>query len=200
MYIRLVDNQVQNIPSFWPHRWPFEQIVKNLPDKGKLLEIGPYLGKSTASWALSFRVKNKDWNIHTIDAFKGINKAWPGMEYLQITEEEHLPQFEKNIAGWDNITWEKTFWTPDYKGDRDYDVLFYDGLHDYQSVKQVLEHYINVSCIVVDDYDKEHEGTMEAVDEFYNSLPWPKEFEHIIEEGKGIAVIWQNLHWSLNER
>ena len=70
-------------------------------------------------------------------------------------------------------------------------MLFYDGLHDYESVNKVLEHYINVECIVVDDYDMEHEGTMQAVDEFYNSLPWPKEIEQINIEDKGIAVIWR---------
>ena len=191
MYIRLMENLIRNIPSFWPHDWPFNDIVKRLPDTGKLLEIGPYLGKSTTTWAQEFKKANKDWNIHTIDAFEGIKKAWPGMEHLQITEEEHLEQFKSNISGWDNITWEKTRWTPEYKGFREYDVLFYDGLHDYESVNKVLEHYINVECIVVDDYDIQHEGTMQAVDEFYNSLPWPKELEHIVEKGKGIAVIWR---------
>ena len=191
MYIRVVDNLIKNIPSFWPHDWPFKQIVQQLPDRGNLIEIGPYLGKSTVTWAHEFTKAGKEWNIHTIDAFEGIKKAWPGMEHLQITEEEHLEKFKSNISGWDNITWEKTRWTPDYKGFREYDVLFYDGLHDYESVNKVLEHYINVECIVVDDYDMEHEGTMQAVDEFYNSLPWPKELEHIVEKGKGIAVIWR---------
>ena len=191
MYIKLMTNIIKNIPSFWPHDWPFNDIVKRLPDTGRLLEIGPYLGKSTATWAQEFQQNGKDWQIHTIDAFEGIKKAWPGMEHLQITEEEHSEKFKSNISGWDNITWEKTRWTPDYKGFREYDVLFYDGLHDYESVNKVLEHYINVECIVVDDYDMEHEGTMQAVDEFYNSLPWPKELEHIVEKGKGIAVIWR---------
>ena len=191
MYIRLMQNHIKNIPSFWPHDWPFNDIVKRLPDTGKLLEIGPYLGKSTTTWAQEFKKANKDWDIHTIDAFEGIRKAWPGMEHLQITEEEHLEQFKSNISGWDNITWEKTRWTPEYKGFREYDVLFYDGLHDYESVNKVLEHYINVECIVVDDYDIQHEGTMQAVDEFYNSLPWPKEIEQINIEDKGIAVIWR---------
>ena len=191
MYIKLMTNIIKNIPSFWPHDWPFNDIVKRLPDTGRLLEIGPYLGKSTATWAQEFQQNGKDWQIHTIDAFEGIKKAWPGMEHLQITEEEHLEKFKSNISCWDNITWEKTRWTPDYKGFREYDVLFYDGLHDYESVNKVLEHYINVECIVVDDYDIQHEGTMQAVDEFYNSLPWPKEIEQINIEDKGIAVIWR---------
>ena len=33
MYIRVVDNLIKNIPSFWPHDWPFNQIVKQLPER-----------------------------------------------------------------------------------------------------------------------------------------------------------------------
>ena len=84
MYIKLMTNIIKNIPSFWPHDWPFNDIVKRLPDTGRLLEIGPYLGKSTATWAQEFQQNGKDWQIHTIDAFEGIKKAWPGMEHLQI--------------------------------------------------------------------------------------------------------------------
>ena len=47
-----------------------------------------------------------------------------------------------------------------------------------------------VNCLVIDDYDMAHEGTMKAVDEVYNSITWPKEMEHIVVEDKGIAVIW----------
>ena len=84
MYIRVVDNLIKNIPSFWPHDWPFKQIVQQLPDRGNLIEIGPYLGKSTVTWAHEFTKAGKEWNIHTIDAFEGIKKAWPGMEHLEI--------------------------------------------------------------------------------------------------------------------
>tara|TARA_Y100000768_G_scaffold51958_1_gene34118 strand:+ start:1267 stop:1857 length:591 start_codon:yes stop_codon:yes gene_type:complete len=191
MYIRVVDNLIKNIPSFWPHDWPFNQIVKQLPDRGNLIEIGPYLGKSTVTWAHEFSKQGKEWNIHTIDAFEGIKNPWPGMEHLQVTEEEHLEKFKNNVSGWHNITYEKLRWTPDYKTNEWYDVLFYDGLHDYEHCKQALDYWVDkVNCLVIDDYDMAHDGTMRAVDEVYNSITWPKEMEHIVVEDKGIAVIW----------
>ena len=191
MYIRVVDNLIKNIPSFWPHDWPFKQIVQQLPDRGNLIEIGPYLGKSTVTWAHEFTKAGKEWNIHTIDAFEGIKKAWPGMEHLEITEEEHLGKFLNNVSGWHNISYEKLRWTSDYKSNEWYDVLFYDGLHDYEHCKEALDYWVDkVNCLVIDDYDMAHEGTMKAVDEVYNSITWPKEMEHIVVEDKGIAVIW----------
>ena len=44
--------------------------------------------------------------------------------------------------------------------------------------------------MVIDDYDTNFPGTMEAVDEVYASMRDPKEFEQICVEGKQIAVIW----------
>jgi len=186
------------IKSFWPNEWPFEQIVSQLPDKGNLIEIGTYLGKSAIAWADEFNKADKDWNIHTIDSFSGIPNVWsednPDIEFfksLVISGEEQLKQFKENIEGKDNITWEKIFWTPDYKTNEWYDVLFYDGLHDYEHCKEALDYWVDrVNCLVIDDYDMAHEGTMKAVDEVYNSITWPKEMEHIVVEDKGIAVIW----------
>ena len=110
---------------------------------------------------------------------------------MSISGEEQLKQFKENIEGKDNITWEKIFWTPDYKTDEWYDVLFYDGAHGYGNCKQALEYWVDrTECMVIDDYDTNFPGTMEAVDEVYASMRDPKEFEQICVEGKQIAVIW----------
>ena len=186
------------IKSFWPNEWPFEQIVSQLPDKGNLIEIGTYLGKSAIAWADEFNKADKDWNIHTIDSFSGIPNVWsednPNIEFfksLVISGEEQLKQFKENIEGKDNITWEKIFWTPDYKTDEWYDVLFHDGAHGYGNCKQALEYWVDrTECMVIDDYEAMFPGTMKAVDEVYASMRDPKEFEQICVEGKQIAVIW----------
>ena len=46
----------KDIQSFYPNTWPFDEIVAELPDKGNLIEIGPYLGKSTVTWAECFEL------------------------------------------------------------------------------------------------------------------------------------------------
>ena len=49
-------------------------------------------------------------------------------------------------------------------------VRTYFQKNKYQSPKNIsmLKRIVDVEWIVVDDYDIQHEGTMQAVDEFYN--------------------------------
>jgi len=96
----------EDIQSFYPMKWPFETIVNLLPDKGKLLEIGPYLGKSTVTWAEEFEKAGKDWTIHTMDLFQGVTKIGrpdnpseeltKHLDSLLISEELHEQTFKEN--------------------------------------------------------------------------------------------------------
>ena len=141
MYIKLMNNIIKNIPSFWPHHWPFNDIVKRLPDTGRLLEIGPYLGKSTATWAQEFKQNGKDWHIHTIDLFWGIdtyipNAEWfklykaSGTEIRSLTGEEMLNEFKENIKGRDNITWEQVEFNNEYVCPVRPTASFFDANHN----------------------------------------------------------------------
>ena len=192
-----------DIQSFYPQPWPFEEIVEELPDKGNLIEIGPYLGKSTVTWAECFEKAGKDWNIHTIDLFIGISKIGrpdnpseeltKHLDSLLISEELHEQTFKKNIEGWDNITYEKAYFNEDYQPQQDYNVLWYDGLHDYEHVKEALEFWgEKVDEMIIDCYDEIHPGTVKAVDEY----KYRPEGVHMIDHmrcilnptpGKGIA-------------
>tara|TARA_B100000073_G_scaffold169232_1_gene140000 strand:+ start:207 stop:776 length:570 start_codon:yes stop_codon:yes gene_type:complete len=182
----------KDIQSFYPHTWPFDEIVAELPDKGNLIEIGPYLGKSTVTWAECFERHGKEWNIHTIDLFIGISKEGrpdnipedleKHLDSLLISEELHEETFKNNIQGWDNITYEKGYFTRSYQPDKEYDVLWYDGLHDYDHVKEALTFWEDkVEHMIVDCYDELHPGTKRAVLEYV-----PKKILRP-SEGKGIA-------------
>ena len=184
--------------SAWTQKWPFKDIVGNLPEQGKLIEIGPYLGKSTVSWAEEFKEANKQWLIHTVDIFAGLSgKHWPEevsqetIEFLNtliISEADHLSTFKRNIEGWDNITWEKKFFTKNYKPKDDYDVLFYDGLHEYLPCLEALNFWKDkVSWMIIDDYGSEFEGTDRAVDEVVEQGGF--ELEKMPIEIKPMAII-----------
>ncbi len=184
----------KDIPSFYPDSWPFEEIVAELPDKGNLIEIGPYLGKSTVTWAECFEKAGKEWNIHTIDLFIGISKQGrpdnisedleEHLDSLLISEELHEETFKNNIKGWENITYEKGYFTDSYQPDKKYDVLWYDGLHDYEHVEEALKFWEDkVEHMIIDCYDEIHPGTKQAVDAYV-----PKKILRPIE-GKGIAWI-----------
>jgi len=205
----------EDIQSFYPIKWPFEQIVEKLPDEGKLLEIGPYLGKSTVTWAEEFEKAGKNWTIHTIDLFMGVTKIGrpdnaseeltKHLDSLLISEEEHLPTFLENIQGWENITYEKNFFTEDYDtGGEIYNVVWYDGLHDYEHVSEFLRWYeknyairnkklkgYNRTQLIVDCYDDLHPGTIKACNEFpeKGTINWtyPRE---ILSPSEGKKIIW----------
>ena len=183
----------KDIQSFYPFDWPFEEIVAELPDKGNLIEVGPYLGKSTVTWAECFERAGKEWNIHTVDLFIGISKIGrpdnpseeltKHLDSLLISEELHEQTFKENIQGWNNITYEKGFFNKDYQlHGKEYNVLWYDGLHDYDHVIEALRFWEDkVQHMIVDCYDDIHPGTKKAVNEYM-----PKKILRPAE-GKGIA-------------
>ena len=193
--MRIPSSEMQ---SAWTEDWPFKDIVESLPEEGKLIEIGPYLGKSTVAWAEEFEAQNKKWSIHTVDIFAGLSgKFWPEdvsqetidfLNTLIISEKDHLATFKRNIEGWDNITWEKKFFTKDYQPKEEYDVLFYDGLHEYKNCIEALNFWKDkVSWIIIDDYGSEFEGTDNAVDEVVEQGSF--ELEKMPIEIKPMAVI-----------
>lgn len=198
----------EDIQSFYPMKWPFETIVNLLPDKGKLLEIGPYLGKSTVTWAEEFEKAGKDWTIHTMDLFQGVTKIGrpdnpseeltKHLDSLLISEEDHLPTFLDNIQGWENITYEKEFFTEDYVPKDIYNVVWYDGLHDREHVSEFLRwarwQYLKrnktlsgyeKTQIIVDCYDDIHPGTVNACD----NAPWTYP-RTILSPSEGKKILW----------
>tara|TARA_B100000427_G_scaffold297935_1_gene278643 strand:- start:69 stop:647 length:579 start_codon:yes stop_codon:yes gene_type:complete len=184
------------VKSFWPLAWPFDQIVPELPNSGRLLEIGPYLGKSTISWAEQFASAGYMYDIHTVDAFRGIQGDAGAdftnvdVEFLKsrsISEEDHLETFKQNVEGWSNITWEKAVFDENYTppaGFEDPTVIWYDALHSYEAVTKFINWTNDKSSIVIIDcYDDNHPGTKQAVDEATQLM---KVYE---ESFKGIVVL-----------
>jgi len=168
------------VKSFWPLEWPFSDIIESeLPDSGKLLEIGPYLGKSTISWAEQFATAGYIYNIHTVDAFRGIQGAKGAdfkdvdVEFLEsrsISEEDHLETFKENVKGWSNITWEKAVFDENYTPPSGFEsptVVWYDALHTYEAVTKCINwcNDKSIEHIIIDCYDDMHPGTKQAVDE-----------------------------------
>ena len=168
-----------------------------MPNNGTLLEIGPYLGKSTISWAEQFASAGYMYDIHTVDAFRGIQGDLNveshdvDTEFLRsrsISEEDHLETFRQNVDGWSNITWEKNIFDENYvppDGFEDPTVIFYDALHSYEPVTKFLDWCSSKSSmVIIDDYDIP--GTKQSVDE---STHMRKIYE---EHPRGIVVLQRN--------
>ena len=158
-----------DIRSLTPH-WDFNEFVMMLPNKGNLLEIGSFVGKSTVCWAKTFQEHGKIWNIHTVDGFTGLihPSLWPPQPNMNMTEEEmesfiaymepyvmtgeeQLNEFLQNIEGWDNITWEQKWIDETYVPPVPPTALFYDGDHSYQGMKHVFDTLGDTRYIFIDD-------------------------------------------------
>lgn len=160
--------------------YDFTELVQDWPDSGKLVEIGPFRGRSTVAWAEAFEAAGKDWKIHTIELFYGasnVNRPQDTSEEfhnfldtLMCSPEEQKADFIRNIEGWDNITWEENYFTEEYKQDGTVDAVFYDGMLQYESVLTALEYwkqYCNGSIIVMHNPDN-YPGIQNAVDEVFS--------------------------------
>ena len=165
----------EEIPGFY--QWDFTDIVAELPDKGKLIEIGSYVGKSAVAWAEAFEKAGKDYTIHCIEVFVGIGNTGRTsvmneelktfLDSLMCTAEEQEQQFIENTKGW-NITYEKSHFTEDFELAEmyeEYTVLWYDANHSQQAVTTAIEYWKDkVQTMVIDCYDSVHPETTAAID------------------------------------
>mgnify|MGYP001254944540 CR=1 FL=1 len=97
-----------------------------------------------------------------------------GFEHLHTTGKEQEQIVKENLEGWDNIYHMKGTFPINIKPGQP-TVLFYDGDHSMNMVKQALDTYSGVKYIYVDDYN--FPGTKQAVD------------EHILEHNKKLTLI-----------
>lgn len=103
----------------------------------KMIEIGCYMGESTALFAMSGMFKE----IHAIDPHDGDEEFnfWHAHGWDKIAEE-----FKINTRLWDYITHHKdySYNIADKFEEDEYDMLYIDGAHDYQSVYDDIEAYL----------------------------------------------------------
>ena len=112
------------------------------------------------------------------------------LDTFRCTAEEQEEAFKENIKGWDNITYEKGFFSEDPEKFTNpfpdgVTVLWYDGFHSEVAVTECLNYWKDKSdYMIIDCYDTQHLGTMEAIDK-YN-----KEYElfEYTRGTKGIAL------------
>jgi len=177
-------------------KWDFREFVEMLPNNGFLLEIGSFLGKSAVCWAKTFKEQEKIWDIHTVDVFEGIidprkmsdmhfdseedrESFIYYMDQFVMTGEDQLKEFQENISGWKNITWQKKYVDGDYSPPKKPDAMFYDGGHTYDNMKTIFDILGDIPFIFVDD----------CTDRFPETLQVVKELGRPFEIKNGIGII-----------
>ena len=134
-----------------------EPDVSNFSDKGILLEIGTFLGRSAVVWAEAFEKAGKDWRIVTVDDYS-------------ISGKEQEKKVKENLKSWNNITTRKARFNREFTIDIIPTAVFYDGNHEYEYVQCCLTMFKHLDNLVlkypvgINDQGKNFLGNNRAVD------------------------------------
>jgi cephalosporin hydroxylase len=137
-----------------------EPDVSNFSDKGILLEIGTFLGRSAVVWAEAFEKAGKDWRVVTVDDYSS----------GEVTGKEQEKKVKENLKGWNNITTRKATFNREFTIDIIPTAVFYDGNHEYEYVQCCLNMYKHLDNLVLkypvglNDLGKNFLGNNRAVD------------------------------------
>ena len=81
------------IPGWFNYAEAYDQIVDQIPDDGKIVEIGSFLGRSTHYLATSLMNANKEQvKIYCVDTFEGSSEHSP----LKLPK-DFLYMFKENL-------------------------------------------------------------------------------------------------------
>jgi hypothetical protein len=152
----------------------FDLVIKDFPQAGTWVEIGSWMGRSTAYCAVELLNCNKMGKFYCIDTWQGGDT----LENHQYVLEGKLKQvFLDNIAPVaDYITpIESLSWAAaDQFADSSVDFCYVDALHTYEAVMQDLTAWWPKirpgSWFAGDDYTKGWPGVQQAVQQFFGEL------------------------------
>lgn len=159
-------------------RWCFQKEV---------LELGPYEGLSTCNISLTAK------GIVTVDAFDGRGTPDPKDTYQLLVD--NLQKIEGRCP----VQIHKgTFAEVLPRLDRQFDLIFIDGAHDYDSVKSDIELAAPLlregGCLIFHDYATEFPGVVQAIDELVQAGATP------VAQDTTLVMVRLDAHQSIPQK
>lgn len=149
--------EISVIPGYSsPSTWPWEPIIRVLPEKGNLLEAGTYCGLSASIWA----EKLPNYMVHTVEIASGVpSPLQVGIPFkglsnpMWISKKEQLNFIHQVVKNHENLSFSKgDFFKMQIPEPFDNpDVFFYDADHDPGKTIEALNKFKHCPNIVVDD-------------------------------------------------
>jgi predicted O-methyltransferase YrrM len=186
-------NQYTDIPGFGHFGDMYKELLLSLPDNASILEVGVAFGKST--WAMLDAMR-KDMSLCVLDSFHNDSYelfnfavlANGGTDNVNISDYEtfivfskiysHRDMFLRCISQHSKFHQLQTIYTMPSdlyilsKYPTIYDLVFLDGDHSYESVKEELEYFKDCTVVTGHDYNNHGcPGVKQAVDEFVADHP-----------------------------
>lgn len=136
--------------------------------KLNIAEIGVYKGRMTFMWSSILKERKVKYNYYAIDHFLGSNEHEKNLDYYQITCDNLSSIIKKNLK---IIKKDSSIASFDYPDDF-FDIVYIDASHDYEAVKNDIEHWIKKvkkgGYICGDDYISGWSDVIRAVNEKFS--------------------------------
>ena len=174
----------------------YKNMVGELPNGSRLLEIGTFHGSSLAYLIVEMINQNKTFDIHVIDPL--LDYSMEGENSLRKGDHENQSEiFHKNMKDVEQyFTLHQDFsynvlptFTPDY-----FDFIFVDGDHSTEGVYSDLTlswKVLKIGGILAgDDYGAADGDTKIGIDRFFGGVP---QFSWVWKTAKISETTWNNL-------
>ena len=155
----------QEIDGWFNHEAAYDYLIAQMPEGGTFVELGAWLGKSSAY--LCDKATGKQITI--IDTWKGSPNELTTTHAL-ATQVDIYKLFKANMGERNYKSIKATSKAASKKfADESLDVVFIDLTHTYESVKEDIALWLpkvkKGGYIAGDDYHKNWQGVIQAVDE-----------------------------------
>jgi len=145
----------------------FQQIYRDAVNKGKdgsvFVEIGNYLGKSTAFMAVEIANSNKKIKFYSIDPHAGWGDIPTGDNTYKLLK-GNLEPVKDHVKIIRNRSTQVDI--------RNVDFVFIDGDHSYEEVKADIQHWLPRTKLggIIAGHDYDMHSVRQAVNEFFPRL------------------------------
>ena len=154
----------KEIEGWFDHESAYDYIIENIPKDGTIVELGAWLGKSSA-----YLCDNAPQNIIIIDTLKGSPNELQTFHKL-ATETDIYNIFQSNMEGREYTAIRETSLQASKQfEDNSLDAVFIDLTHTYEEVKQDILTWLpkvkQGGILGGDDYHEVWPGVIQAVKE-----------------------------------
>jgi hypothetical protein len=165
----------------------YRQQVERVRDGATFVEVGSFLGRSSAFMAQAIKESGKHVAFYCVDTWDGVTQPDFCQAHqdeilrgLGLDREELYDAWLSNMIGCGTIPGPIPLRMSSLEGARKFlphelDFVFIDAAHDYESVLADLHAWYNKvaagGVIAGHDYKNEHAGVDRAVTEFFGELP-----------------------------
>jgi hypothetical protein len=167
----------ENIQGWFDFMDIYSEAVRIFRKDAHFVEIGAWLGRSTAYMAVEIINSGKNIKFDVIDTWQGSPGGLDEQVYVDILKEVDKPAYDKFLENLDSV---KHIINPivgfshdivnNYK-DESLNFIYIDGAHDYDSVKQDVEDWYpklkKYGIIAGHDYGQIQ--VKEAVNEYFKN-------------------------------